>query len=193
MNGDPLWGQGPEYENDEDDLPCVLTSALAKEELEEIKKGALRPKLIAAYPDDNPKTKFGMQKTPLHLIPPPAKVELARAMECGAKKYGPFNWREKRVSCSIYKAAAERHLDAFWDGEDLDPESLAHHLGHAMACCAIVLDALANGMLNDDRPVSPQFNNLRSLDDLRLRDKGHNVDDCTTGAASKRRVEGATP
>jgi hypothetical protein len=136
-----------------------------------------------AYPDDNPKTIYGVKKTPLHLIPPPAKVALARAMECGAKKYGPFNWREKRVSCSVYKAAAERHLDAFWDGEDLDPESKAHHLGHAMACCAIILDALASGMLNDDRPL-PLVGQSEHPSTIKLTTKCHDeVDSHLTGSA----------
>lgn len=104
-------------------------------------------------PDDNPKSRFGALKPPLHLIPPSAKVELAAAFAEGAEKYGAFNWREKKVSTSVYKAAAERHLDAFWDGENLDPLSGVHHLGHAMACCALLLDAIATGNLIDDRPT----------------------------------------
>lgn len=107
----------------------------------------------AELPDNNPKSAYGVKKPPLHLVPPSAKVELAAAMGDGARKYGPFNWRENSVAASVYKAAAERHLDAFWDGEDIDPASGAHHLGHAMACCAILLDALATGNLVDDRPL----------------------------------------
>lgn len=105
------------------------------------------------YPDGNPKTAQGALKVPLHLVPPSATHYLALAFKDGAAKYGPFNWREKGVSASVYVAAAMRHLDAFRDGEDLSPDALVHHLAHVMACCAIVLDAQSVGKLNDDRPT----------------------------------------
>lgn len=104
------------------------------------------------YPDDNPKTAIGVTKVPLHLVPPVAIHHTAMAFADGAKKYGPYNWREKTVSSSVYVGAAKRHLDAFWDGEDLSRDALVHHLGHVMACCAIMLDAMSIGKLNDDRP-----------------------------------------
>lgn len=104
------------------------------------------------YPDNNPKTLAGSKKVPLHLIPPSAKHFLAMAMEDGASKYGPYNWRDIPISVSPYYAAAQRHLDAFWDGEDTAPDSKVNHLAHAMACCAILLDAMTCGALVDDRP-----------------------------------------
>lgn len=113
-----------------------------------------------SYPDDNPKTTIGVTKVPLHLVPPSAKHYLALAFKDGAKKYGPYNWREKKVSASVYVAAAQRHIDAWWDGEDLSEDAAVEHLAHAMACMAIVLDAKSIGMLNDDRPfkgASPQL------------------------------------
>lgn len=103
-------------------------------------------------PDNNPKTQYGVKKPPLALIPSPALIHLAMAMGLGASKYGPYNWRENNVSSSVYVNAAERHLRAWLDGEDDEPESGASHLGHVMACCAILLDAMAVGNLNDDRP-----------------------------------------
>jgi hypothetical protein len=107
---------------------------------------------VSAYPDGNPKTSAGAQKVPLHLVPPSATHYLALAFKDGAQKYGPYNWRDKGVSASVYYAAAKRHLDAFWDGEDASPDAGVHHFAHVMACCAIVLDALTVGKLNDDRP-----------------------------------------
>lgn len=104
------------------------------------------------YPDNNPKTAIGVTKIPLHLIPPSAKHFLAEALANGASKYGAFNWREADISISVYKAACERHMDAFWDGEDFAADSGVHHVAHAMACCALILDALTIGKLNDDRP-----------------------------------------
>lgn len=105
-----------------------------------------------AYPDDNPKTVIGVTKVPLWLVPPSAKHFLAEAFADGAKKYGPYNWREKTVSASVYVSAAQRHLDEWLDGEDRSRDATVEHLGHVMACCAIVLDAMTVGKLNDDRP-----------------------------------------
>lgn len=104
------------------------------------------------YPDNNPKTMLGVSKVPLHLVPPSAKHYLAMALADGARKYGPYNWREAPISISVYKAAFERHVDAFWDGEDLAEDSGVHHLAHAMACLALMLDSISLGTINDDRP-----------------------------------------
>jgi hypothetical protein len=110
-----------------------------------------------AYPDDNPKTAVGLTKPSFSAIPPVALIHLGRAMADGRKKYGLMNWREKTVTTSVYYDAALRHLMSFWDGEDLASDSLVEHLGHVMACCAIILDAASNGQLNDDRPVPGMF------------------------------------
>lgn len=107
-------------------------------------------------PDDNPKTAIGLTKPPIHAIPPAALLHLGAAMADGEAKYGLFNWRERNVSSTIYYDAAMRHLMAWWDGERAAPDSGIHHLGHVMACCAILLDAEANGTLNDNRgPAGP--------------------------------------
>lgn len=104
------------------------------------------------YPDDNPKTQYGVAKPSMALIPGTSLVVLARVMELGAAKYGPYNWREHNVSASVYVNAAERHLRAWFDGESTDVESGHSHLAHVMACMAILLDAHSMGRLNDDRP-----------------------------------------
>ena len=101
----------------------------------------------------NPKDALGMKKPDLSVVPPAGVLHLASAMMDGANKYGPFNWRGNAVLSRIYVAAAMRHLMQYLDGEDVDPTSGVHHLGHAMACCAIVLDARETGNLADNRPV----------------------------------------
>jgi len=103
-------------------------------------------------PDNNPKSAFGVQKSPVHLIPTPALTEEAEAFLQGAKKYGAYNWRSNSVAASVYYAAALRHLFRWWEGEDRDPESGALHLAHARACLAIVIDAAHLDKLIDDRP-----------------------------------------
>lgn len=113
-----------------------------------------------ALPDSNPKTAAGRAKPPLRAIPPAALLHLGKAMADGEIKYGLFNWREHAVSGSVYYDAAMRHLLAWWDGEDVAPDSGVHHLAHVMACCAIVLDAAASGKLNDDRGLPGGFPQL---------------------------------
>jgi hypothetical protein len=101
----------------------------------------------------NPKDRLGTDKPNIWTIPPASIAYLSKIMELGAKKYGAFNWRSKKVKWTIYYSAAMRHLMAALDGEDADPESGYPHEAHAMACVAILLDAKATGNLVDDRPV----------------------------------------
>jgi len=100
----------------------------------------------------NPKDAYGDKKPDLSLIPPTALLEEARVMQLGAKKYGPYNWRAKRVRARVYTAAAMRHILAWQDGVDIDDESGANHLAHARACLGILLDAMKFGF-HDDRTV----------------------------------------
>ena len=109
------------------------------------------------YPDNNPKTALGVKKPSMAPVPPVALIHLMEAMENGRQKYGLMNWREKNVSSSIYYDAALRHLMSWYDGEDVADDSGVHHLGHAMACMAILLDAMATGNLNDNRPIKGKF------------------------------------
>lgn len=106
------------------------------------------------YPDGNPKTALGTSKLPLNLVPPVAVQHLALAFKDGALKYGPYNWRDAKVSSTVYYAAALRHLFAWFDGQDNAEDSGVHHLAHAMACCAILLDAASVDKLNDNRPTA---------------------------------------
>ena len=100
----------------------------------------------------NPKDILAVNRTPLWLIPPSAKVHQALAHLDGAIKYGPYNWREEGVSYMQYVSAAQRHLDDIIDGESFAHDSNVHHAGHAIATLNIILDAMALGNLIDDRP-----------------------------------------
>jgi hypothetical protein len=102
--------------------------------------------------DTNPKDAVGSLKVPLHLIPAPVQGELALALLEGSLKYGAFNYRVAGVRTSVYYDACRRHLDAYMEGEDTDPDSGLPHVVKAMACLCILRDADRQGMLNDDRP-----------------------------------------
>lgn len=100
----------------------------------------------------NPKDRIGIHKPPIHLIPASALIHESMAFLDGAVKYGPYNWRGEAVSASVYLAAAMRHILAWQDGEENSRDANRHHLGHARACLAILLDAQSIGKLVDDRP-----------------------------------------
>lgn len=64
----------------------------------------------------------------------------AAAMEHGALKYWPGNWRDCPVDeVATYRHALLRHL---CDPESEDPESGVHHLGHIIAGAAIMCHVL---------------------------------------------------
>jgi hypothetical protein len=69
----------------------------------------------------------------------------------GMLKYGRANWREAGIRTSIYYDALLRHTVAYFEDEDLDPDSGLPHECHMLACIAILIDAKAAGKLTDDR------------------------------------------
>lgn len=88
----------------------------------------------------------------MHLLPPVALEMTAWVHGLGAAKYGAWNWRQNRVQAMTYVGAILRHLTAWTDGEDVDPESGVSHLAHIAAGCNILMDAAHAGMLVDNRP-----------------------------------------
>jgi hypothetical protein len=104
----------------------------------------------------NPKDEMAkkLKKNTFHAIPDTALVELGKAMLDGKNKYGLMNWRGgNSVAASAYFDAQLRHLLAWWEGQQCAEDSGVHHLGHAMACNAILIDAERRGCLIDDRPA----------------------------------------
>lgn len=114
----------------------------------------------------DPKQAFGAQKPPVHLVPPILMIAAARAIAEGAVKYGAFNWRKSEpLKMTTYLSGMLRHLMAFLDGEEIDPESSTGktHLEGLAASLAILLDARALGNLVDDRaPAGPSAKLLRA-------------------------------
>ena len=99
----------------------------------------------------NPKDAIGSDKLPMHLWPTTATIYGVLGLLDGALKYGRSNFRAMGVRSSIYYDAARRHLDAWFEGEDLDQDSGLPHLGHALACIAILVESIEKGNLTDDR------------------------------------------
>ena len=111
------------------------------------------PKFSDGKKDTNPKYSVGVKKVPTHFIPSGPLFELALAMFEGGRKYGGYNYRAIGVRGSTYYDAIDRHLKAWWEGEDIDLDSGIHHLIKVMACCAVVRDSMLMGNFNDDRPL----------------------------------------
>lgn len=101
----------------------------------------------------NPKDIIGSDKLPFHLCPTTFVAGISMSMLEGCLKYGRSNFRAVGVKASIYYDACLRHLIAWFEGEDIDPESGIHHLYKAGACLAVIADAMETGKLNDDRMV----------------------------------------
>jgi hypothetical protein len=108
----------------------------------------------------NPKEAFGDAKLPLHLWPTTATAMGSVALLDGALKYGRSNWRVAGVRATTYIAAIKRHLQLYEEGEDTAEDSGVPHLGHILACVAILIDAKAAGKLNDDRAVRGGYRDL---------------------------------
>lgn len=71
------------------------------------------------------------------LIPLIVEQQLAAVLTFGALKYADNTWQG--VESERYYAALRRHLNAWGQGEPLDPETGLHHLTHALACVSFLL------------------------------------------------------
>ena len=111
-------------------------------------------------PAENPKTGAGRLKPEPHLISPVALLWLNAALENGAIKYGPYNWRDAAIPVNTYVSAMKRHLDEIATGVDKASDSGVPHLSHIAAGCMILLDAFHAGTVIDDRFAVPGYENV---------------------------------
>lgn len=97
--------------------------------------------------DEGKAMRFNTGKVPLsHVLDfPRAAACMARVSEYGAKKYDRGNF-QKGQKATVTLDCMLRHLWKWWCGEDIDPESGCHHLGHFLwnAMC------LVEDMMRDD-------------------------------------------
>ena len=102
--------------------------------------------------DSNPKDAVGSTKPPIHNVPLSVVAEIGLALAEGSHKYGSSNWRVIGVRASVYWDAAFRHIKAFWEGEDVDPDSQLSHITKAISALVVLRDAMIQDNWNDDRP-----------------------------------------
>lgn len=100
----------------------------------------------------NPKDACGTKKVSMSVVPAEVLLEVAVALFEGARKYGRHNYRDIGVRGSVYYDATLRHLMAWWEGEDIDPDSGLSHITKAITSLFVLRDAMINEKWTDDRP-----------------------------------------
>jgi hypothetical protein len=104
----------------------------------------------------NPKDLMGIRKVSFCCLPWPVLGEAGLGMQEGGMKYGRHNYRSEGVAVSTYVDAVIRHITAYWEGEDIDPDSGIHHIGKAISTLIVLRDAQLNDKATDDRPIKPR-------------------------------------
>jgi hypothetical protein len=104
-------------------------------------------------------------KPPLANLPLAGLNSVARVQAYGHKKYGDFHNFRKGMEVSRNLSCAMRHIMAYMDGQDKDPESGENHLGHAACRLFFVLQNLEDGVLIDDRYKKPKDDAIHHLTD----------------------------
>ena len=85
------------------------------------------------------------------LVPMQAVARIAEVYAYGAQKYDDHNWR-KGYAWSLSFGAMLRHLAAWQEGENADPESGLSHLAHAGFHVLALLYYAEHFPAKDDRP-----------------------------------------
>ncbi|MFV5668303.1 dATP/dGTP diphosphohydrolase domain-containing protein [Acinetobacter baumannii] len=83
--------------------------------------------------------KFDNAKPRFSLISKGSLAPVINVLEFGARKYSENNWRKVANAETRYFDAAHRHLNAWWDGQTVDPETGESHLAHAVSCLLFIL------------------------------------------------------
>jgi hypothetical protein len=107
----------------------------------------------------NPKDGVGIKKVPFSTIPCQVEGEVGLALFEGARKYGKYNYRAIGVRYSVYYDATMRHLKAWHEGQDIDPDSGLNHVVKAIAGLVVLRDSMLQENAVDDRPPKAKNQN----------------------------------
>jgi hypothetical protein len=92
-------------------------------------------------------------KPRMDLIPPEALLAMGEMFRHGADKYSDRNW-EKGMAWGRVYGSLQRHLNAYWRGEDIDKDSGKPHIWCACCCVAMLVAYRERGIGTDDRFVN---------------------------------------
>lgn len=111
--------------------------------------------------------KFDNGKPSISLVPPEAIVAAANVYGFGASKYGENNWRDDldKFPYSRHYNSIMRHMLAWHNGEDIDPESGLPHTHHALTQMMILITCEMHGKEVDDRYNTTRGNPTDTLYD----------------------------
>lgn len=97
----------------------------------------------------------GKNKTQIHLVPPEAIIETAKAFQSGLKKEGRKEGDWKKLEPLDLYDAAQRHMLDYLRGVRADHESGLHPLAHAMASLAGIIWQDVASMFAVDKTPTP--------------------------------------
>lgn len=132
---------------------CVVNRRVSARTIEEERQQLLDH---ARHRDGTPVSsgpkKFDAGKPRMDLIPPVVLRLMADVLEFGTRKYGPNNWASgEGLPWSKLYAALQRHLNDWWEGHALDPETAKPALAHALCQLVFLLASEQHGLGTDDR------------------------------------------
>jgi hypothetical protein len=100
--------------------------------------------------------KYDAGKPRIDLVPPSAIIAAAQVFTYGAEKYGERKW-ENGIAVSRLYAAAQRHLLAYWGGEDTDDDSGLPHIDHALVNLCMIIGLREKPECDDRRALKNDF------------------------------------
>lgn len=119
------------------------------------------PQPAPARPSDpketNPKAAIGVRKVSLSVVPMDVVLEASLGMLEGAAKYGKANYLASGARASVYYDGTLRHLNQWWLGEDVDPDSGLHHISKAISSLMVLRSCMLAAKFTDDRPPLTGF------------------------------------
>ena len=136
-------------------LNCDVSLGFADELMSRISSQNWREEV---WPDEG--KKHDGEKVRMDLLPPEMETAVAAVLTFGAAKYGDRNW-EKGMKWGRVYAAMRRHMNAWWAGEDNDPETGMPHTWHAACCVAFLIAYQSRGIGTDDRHKLEVLTNAR--------------------------------
>lgn len=138
--------------------------------IEDMLRAYNTPRASTAHQAADPTSKLSNPKDALSIrkwrqfscIPLSVISEIGVGMLEGARKYGPFNWRQGGARSSVYVDAALGHIMQWQEGEDIDADSGLSHITKAITSLVVLRDAMLQGVLVDDRPPAARLDELRA-------------------------------
>lgn len=125
------------------DDPFIKELDNARKEIEKLTATPLNELKASQDPSCTGGRKFDGGKLEYDLLPPTALENVVQVLMFGAEKYEIDNWRRVPNAKRRYWNAAQRHMWAYKNGEQTDPETGVHHLAHAV-CCLMFINDLDN-------------------------------------------------